>query len=226
MGAVQDFHFVPIGRRPRRRRGLAWLFMVIVYGTGPVVAVGGGIYAFVEVREAMSEATELSNSTLSGRDREALGIAADVDTLFEADAPGRIAALFEDALAGEPTRFSQILLYPDYAMATVQDPTLPTNLDRYTWRSGAFGTPSAQESGADIESTLFGVGDINWVALAQVAAQSPSLAGVDGGTISHVVIEHSTFQPTLAAVVRIFVSGDRGSGFVELAPSGEIIAVH
>jgi hypothetical protein len=39
-------------------------------------------------------------------------------------------------------------------------------------------------------------------------------------------VEHSTFQPSFAAVVRIYINGDRGSGYVEVAPTGEILGAH
>jgi len=222
---VQDYTFVALDRR-RRRSPFGWLLMAIVLGTGPVIGIGGGVWAFLKARDAVEHASELSDATLSRRDRDPLGLGDDVETLFQADAPLRVASLFEDMLPGEPTRFTQILLYPYYAFATVQDPTQPTHLDQYTWRSGALGTPSAQQSSADLEFRLFGAGDVNWVAVAQIAAQAPALTDVEGGSVSHIVVERSTFQPTLAAVVRIFVNGDRGSGFVEVGHAGDILAVH
>jgi hypothetical protein len=225
---LQDFTFVPLTRRGRRRnRGwFGWLLMIVFYAAGPVAGIGAGVWALLEAQDAMDEASELSDPTLSARDRDALGLPDGVETLFEADAPLRIASLYETTLAGEPTKFDQIVLYPDYAFATVQDAAAPTHLDQYQWRSGTIGTPSAQPSSGLVESSLFAAGDINWAAVSQVAAQAPALVPVEGGHVTHITVDHSTFQPSFAAVVRIYVNGDRGSGYVEMAPTGEILGAH
>jgi len=83
---LEDFTFVPPTRRRRRSgRGWGWLLMVIIYGAGPVAGISAGVWAFFKAREAMSEASDLSNPALSDRDREALGLPDTVETLFQAD---------------------------------------------------------------------------------------------------------------------------------------------
>lgn len=161
---------------------------------------------------------------MSDRDRAALGLVNGEETLFEGEAPSRMVAYFDAQLQGEPTRFKEILLYPDYAFATIQDPVLPANLDRYQFRSARVGSKDPQPSVDGVESMLFSAGQINWVAVAQVAEQAPGLLEVTDGRVSHIIVNSSAFAPTHAAVVRIFVTSPRGSGYLELAPTGEILA--
>jgi hypothetical protein len=222
---ADDFQFVPLGRR-RRKRGVGWFLMVLLIAAGPLAGIGVGIWAVFKAMDAVDQATDLSDQTLSARDRAALGLVGDEETLFEGAAPGRVAAFFDTQLPGEPTRFTEILLHPDYAFATVQDPNLPANLDQYQFRSAKIGAKSPQTSVDDVESMLFSAGQINWVAVAQVAEQAPRLVEVADGHVSHIIVNHSAFAPTHAAVVRIYVTGARGSGFLELAPTGEILAAH
>lgn len=217
-----EFQYVPLSRR-RKRRGFGWFVFVLVIAAGPIIGVGVGIWAVFKAMDAVDEANDLSDQTLSDRDREALGVSDDVETLFEGDAPGKVAAFFDKELAGEPTQFTEIILYPDYAFATVQDANQPTNLDQYQFRSGKLGGGSPQTSIDDVEASLFSAGQINWVAVAQVAEQAPRLVEVPDGDVSHIMVDHTGSQPEHPVIVRIYVTGARGSGFLELAPTGEIL---
>jgi hypothetical protein len=219
----QDFQFVPLSRR-KRRGGLGRFFFILVIAAGPIAGISIGIWAVFKAMDATEQANDLSDPTMSGRDREALDLPEGVETLFEDRAPARIAEAFEEGLPGEPTLFTQILIYGDYAFATAQDPAQPTHLDQYTWRSAKLssGAPQTSQPGA----ALFSVDDIDWEAVSDVALQAPELAAVEGGHVSHIIIDHSQFQASYPAIVRIYVSGARGSGFVEMAPSGEVLASH
>jgi hypothetical protein len=149
-----------------------------------------------------------------------------VSLFAEGGAPGVIAA-FEDAISGEPSRFMQIILYPDYAFATAQDANIPDHVDEYPWRDGVVGPSSPVQLVGDgeLEANLWSATDVEWTFLARAVAEAPGLTTVEEGTVSHIIIERSVFTPDFAVVVRVYVTGPRGSAYVEYTPAGVMTQV-
>jgi hypothetical protein len=134
---------------------------------------------------------------------------------------------FEAAISGEPTRFMQVLLYPQYAFASAQDANVPTHVDEYPWRDGVVGAsrPVTLFGDGDLEATLWNAADVDWTFIPRAVAEAPGLTTVEQGVVSHIIVDRSVFTPDFALVVRVYVTGPRGSAYVEYTPAGQMIDV-
>jgi hypothetical protein len=154
-----------------------------------------------------------------------------VSLFADGGAPGVMGA-FEGAISGEPTRFMQIILYPEYAFATAQDANIPDHVDEYPWRDGVVGpsSPVTLVGDGELEANLFSAPEVDWTFISRAVAEAPGLttAGlttVEAGTVSHIIVERSVFTPDFAVVVRVYVTGPRGSAYVEYTPAGVMTQV-
>ena len=59
-----------------------------------------------------------------------------------------------------------------------------------------------------------------------MAEQAPGLVEVADGRVSHIMVDSTPSTTGQSPIVRIYVTGARGSGYLELAPTGEILAAH
>lgn len=144
----------------------------------------------------------------------------------EGGAPQVIAA-YEATISGDPSRFLEIILYPDYSFAQAQDANAPTHVDEYQWRAGAIGpsVPVQLTGGGDLESNLFSATEVDWTFIARAVAEAPGLAAVEEGQVSHVIVSRSSFTPDFAVVVRVYVTGPRDGKYLEYTPAGVFIDV-
>ncbi|TPW10071.1 MAG: hypothetical protein FD127_3910 [Acidimicrobiaceae bacterium] len=151
--------------------------------------------------------------------------AATVSLFDEGGAPAVVAA-FEAAISGEPSRFMQIILYPDYAFASAQDANTPTHVDEYPWREGAVGasSPVTLFGDGDLEASLFSASDVDWAFIARAVVEAPTTLAVEEGAVSHIIVDRSVFTDDFSVVVRVYVTGPRGGGYVEYTPAGEFIS--
>lgn len=230
-GASGPFEMPGMGvpfQMPKRRRSMLGVVLTLLVFAGPLIGVGVGVWAFLHARDAMEDADELSNSLLSDRDREELGLPEGVQTLFDAGAAPALIAAFQEAIGGPATRFAEVLIYPDYAFAEAQDPTIPSHLDEYSWRSGEVGDPQPEPNDPQLESQLFGSADVDWTTIATVASAAPALLSVEQGEVSHIIVDRWSFATgSSPVVVRVYVSGPRGGGYLEADPlTGEVLATH
>lgn len=147
--------------------------------------------------------------------------------LFADGGAATVIGAFEAAISGEPSRFMQIILYPDYAFATAQDAAIPTHVDEYPWRNGVVGasSPVTLVGDGDLESNLFSATEVDWTFLARAVAEAPALTAVEEGVVSHIIVERSVFTADFSVVVRVYVSGPRGGGYVEYTPTGTMTQV-
>jgi hypothetical protein len=119
--SLADRRPIPPAVRPtvrRRRRCVSFvgvLFTVLVL-FGPVLGISLVSWGFITAHHADTESRELSDPNLSDRDRAALGLPQSVTDLSGPGAAAAITSSFEHTL-GPGTRFTQISLYSDYAVA-------------------------------------------------------------------------------------------------------------
>ena len=148
-------------------------------------------------------------------------------SLFADGGAPMVIGAFEGAISGEPSRFMRVILYPDYAFATAQDANIPTHVDQYPWRDGVVGasSPVPLVGEGDLEANLWSAPDVDWSFIARAVAEAPGLTTVEEGKVSHIIVERSVFTEDFAVVVRVYVSGPRGGGFVEYTPAGVLIQV-
>jgi hypothetical protein len=218
---------------PRRKR--AWGGAII--GLVVVGAVVAGIAAVVmavtkvtntvdkAVDTAMNQSNELSNPDLSDNDRAALGLTGNEQTIFQGAASGAVAATFDNAIAGQPTMFLEMLFYPDYAFATAQNSSQTDHFDEYGWRTGTIGTPTPQQNDAEAATMVFSVDQVNWAAISALATQAVTLTKVENGAVTHVSVSRDTFSPDHPVVIRMYVSGPRSSAFIEADANGTVLNI-
>lgn len=219
---------LPTIQYPQRKgSGIAGKLVMLLIATavigGIAAAVIGVMKAKESVDDALNLADEVSDPTLSSNDREALGLSGGELHLYDGGAAAAVTAALDAAAPGEPTLFTQIGLYGDYAIVTAQDPTRPERLDQYTWRTAAVGTPTPQPDNPAAPGLAFGVAEVNWNAITALAAEAPRLAGVEGGEVGYVIVTRDTFVEVGPVVVRIYVNGPRGSAVVEATAAGEFV---
>jgi hypothetical protein len=205
--------------------GRSWLGILLglLIGGAIIGGIGVGVYGIIRGQRGVDRAAQISDKKLSSRDRSALGISGNEQMLFDGRAPAALTAAFETAIAGEPTGFTSIALYSDYAMATAQEPAKPDHLDQFQWRLGKVGAPSPQANDADAPAKAFNVGDVDWAAISALIADAPRLSAVEEGVVSHVVVERNqSFEPWVINV-RIFVSGPRSSAVIEAGADGTVL---
>jgi hypothetical protein len=154
------------------------------------------------------------------------GAPATISPFADGGAPALIGA-FDAAISGEPSRFLQVIMYPDYAFAQAQDAAAPDHVDEYPWRDGVVGASSPVQlvGEGDLEANLWSATDVDWTFIARAVAEAPALTTVEQGTVSHIIVERSVFTPDFALVVHVYVTGPRSSAFVEYTAAGTLVQV-
>lgn len=250
-GTYQAAPAVPFGDSPRRGRSWGSILFVVIIFAGPVIGIGVGVWAFLRSREAsqrtdeiFADADETADSLLADAEDVLDGVTlpgvlptvavtvapaatspAAASLFGEGGAPALITA-FEAAISGEPSRFMQIILYPDYAFASAQDANTPAHVDEYPWRDGVVGasSPVTLVGAGDLEASLFSAADVDWAFIAGAVAEAPTMVAVEEGAVTHIIVDRSVFTDDFSVVVRVYVTGPRGGGYVEYTPAGEFIS--
>jgi hypothetical protein len=149
-----------------------------------------------------------------------------VSAFADGGAPA-LMAQYDAAISGEPSRFLQVVMYPDYAFAQAQDANIPDHVDEYPWRDGVIGAASPVQlvGEGDLEANLWSATDVDWTFLARAVAEAPGLTTVEQGAVSHIIVERSVFTADFSVLVRVYVSGPRSSAYVEYTPAGVMTQV-
>jgi hypothetical protein len=230
----------PVGRPGRSLGSMVFVFILFA---GPIVGLGVGAYAFLRARDTADHADQVLDDAQQTVDSllhdqadsipvivppsvPQVTVPPAVSLFAEGGAPAVVAS-FEAAISGEPTRFMQVLLYPDYAFASAQDANIPAHVDEYPWRDGVIGpsSPVSLIGGGDLESALWNATDVDWTFIARAVAEAPAQTTVEAGAVSHIIVDRSVFTPDFAVVVRVYVTGPRSSAYVEYTPAGALIQV-
>lgn len=215
--------------RPTSRRSARRLF-VLIAAIGlviVVVTVGGALWiastATDRVGDAITAIGETPSQELSDADRAALGLTGGELNGFDGEAPAKLAAALDLAAPGDPTRFSSMSFYPDYASAIAVDPVAPDHLDEYEWRDGAPEQPTPQPNDEEAARQAFMITDVDWPRVATAIVDIVRVTGVEDGAVGHVIVTRSTNADGQPVVVRVYVNGPRASGVAELTAEGELI---
>ena len=199
-----------------------WIMAVLIAG-GTLAGVGAAIWGVIAAKDAADKANDQVNEitipNLPGSD-DGDGVSQLVGT-----GPAASVAAFEAGIVGDPTNFVEIILYPDYAFATAQDPTQPERLDRYQLQDGSLSAPEPQTNDPDAPSKVFTIDAVQWDAIAALAAEAPRLASVEEGAVTHIYIQRDVFTEVHDVVVRVYISGPRGNAFIEATPDGTILRI-
>jgi hypothetical protein len=218
----------PHGRTSRGRS--PWAATVAsALAAGAVLSLALVTWSFVTANRAenptQTHAGQTAESALSDRDRAVLSLPDEATDLFHTDAAGAVVTAIAAALPDQ-TQFTQVSVYPDYAVAVALDADQPTTQDQYAWRAGRLGTASPRPSSGDLHSLSFRTDQVDWSAVAALAAAAPGLTQVQAGMVTHVIVDRSMSTVDLPITIRVYVSGPTSSGFIEASATGTVIAVH
>lgn len=224
----------PVGKPKKDRNWGFWVvaFLIVV---PTVVGIGAAVWGVFVAQDAVDKANDqidaITIPDLSGNGGGDGNGSGDGDggsdgvSLLVDGGPAATVAALDAGIIGDPTNFTEIVLYPEYAFAVAQDPTRPERLDRYQWQDGSVGAPSPQTNDPDAASKVFTIDAVQWDAIAALAAEAPRLAEVEEGAVTHVYVTRDVFTEVHEVVVRIYISGPRGNAFIEAAPDGTIIRI-
>jgi hypothetical protein len=146
--------------------------------------------------------------------------------LFTGTQAADVIAQIGVARGAAPLRILQAVIYPGYAFAQVQDPTILANVDEYQWR-GTLGSPApvTLTGDGDLEANLFSDTEVNWAAIPALVEAALAQIPIEGAEVTHVFVERNLpFTDTVQ--IRVFVNGTRGSGYLDADAQGNIIAVN
>lgn len=161
-----------------------------------------------------STSTTRSQSPLSPRP------AAPEEDLFNDSS--KLRAKFEAALGGR-VMLKELVLYDKYAIFSAQNPSKKEHVDRYTYREGEVGTPDPVSLGSDkkrLASILFPLDTIDFAIIPGLAERARAELKVEDGKVSHIYIEKGSFGRG-NPIIRVYVRGQRDSGFIEYSLKGE-----
>lgn len=206
----------------KRRSWGGVLLMIIILG-GFLGGIGVAVWAVMKGVDAANQGQDLADPDLSGKDRDSLDLDGPEEFLFEGGAAAAVATALDQAIPGEPTKFTQILIYTDYAIVTAEDAAVPGRLDQYIWRSAVVGAPTAQPDDPEAADKTFTAVEVNWDAITALALDAPRLSGVEGGEVSYFIVGRDSFIEPGPIVVRIYVNGPRGSAVIEATAAGEFV---
>jgi hypothetical protein len=229
----QPFQVPPPGspgyQPPRRDRGFPWGAVVALL---IVLSVGVGIFATIwglnKANDVIDDAQRQINEgpTLNDSERKKLGVDdEDVVALWQGAAPDALAEDLDDEIPGAPTKFAEIIIYGDYAIATAQDPTRSERIDRYTWRNGSVDNGTPQSNRDDLEGKTFTVDEVPWAKLEALMDETQARLQIEDVNAQYFIIDKGTFGEE-GLTVRAYVSGPRGSGYAQADETGTIVTVY
>ena len=142
-----------------------------------------------------------------------------------------VMAELNEVVGGDPTRYGDVSIYPEYAVVEAQDPEALDHIDRYTWRDGEVGEPepvhlSGPQEEVDLE--LFPETNVPWDELpgwaerAEEATATNEPVAIEDPVASYILVRRS-FSDDRPITVSVYINGPRRSGYVEFDTAGEII---
>ena len=203
-----------------------WIVAALIF-VPTAVGIGAAIWGVLAAKDAVDKANDVIDtiSIPNFPDASTGGNGdAGISQLLDGGPAATVAAL-DAGIPGDPTNFVEIVLYPGYAFGTAQDPVQLDHIDRYQWQDGVLGAPSPQTNDPDATSKAFTIDAVNWTVIAALAADAPRAAAVEQGEVTHIFITRDVFNEAHDVVVRIYITGPRGSAFIEATPDGTVLRI-
>lgn len=218
-------------RKKSRNWGFSFMMLIIVGST--LLGIGAAVWGVMQANDAVDDAEQATNDALdladeytdphlSDNDRAALSLTTE-QYLWEGAAMYQLMVALDGGIIGTPTMFTEVDFYSDFAFAVAQNPQQPDHLDRYSWRIGQIETPTPQSNDADAPTKVFGINDMDWAVLATVVAEAPRVLNVEQGELVYVSVSRDMFTEGNPVVARIYISGPRSSGYMEVAADGTVL---
>ena len=207
----------PVKVKKNRNWGFWFTALLIVGGT--LAGIGAAVWGVFVAKDAVDKANNITIPNLSGD-----GSDSGVSELI-GGGPAATVAVLDAGIPGDPTNFIEIILYPGYSFGTAQDPIKPDHIDRYMLQSGTLEAPDPQTNDPDAPNKVFTIDAVDWTAIAALAADAPRVAAVEEGEVSHIIIDRDIFTDVHDIVVRIYLTGPRGSAFIEATADGTVLRI-
>ncbi len=144
--------------------------------------------------------------------------------LFEGEGPAPFVAALRTKF-GENVRVIQVTIYPDRGNVRVQDPAHLENLDDWQWtaKEGLHGSRPVHTSRSDATaSKLFGVGEVRWDKLPELARTALTRLALPDAAVTHAIVDRK-FDGAVG--IRIYVDGPRRGGYLEATADGRVLKV-
>lgn len=138
-------------------------------------------------------------------------------------------AAWEDAI-GPSIQALSVGVYPDYAILEARDPDSPHHVDRWHYeRDGDLLDPDpvslTDQDEADLDLVVFPLGSVAWERLPALVDEALDGTDVEDPTSVYVSVERD--RPTTEAVrLRVYVSGERSSGWLLADARGNVLEVY
>jgi hypothetical protein len=235
----QGQQYDPMAQIPMRTMSRIWIARTVI---GLIIAIVGSVIAW----RIVDSANKQVDRALDGISQQTIpaftlpditaptgAVPATVPSTTPGTVPDRVSNLWEiattrplidqldQALPGDPTEFTMVVIYPDYAVAAAQNPDDPANTVGALWRNGAVGAGPAIPA-SDIDTHTFTEADVDWDAIGGLVAQAPQLLGA-AGAVTHVIVERWDFDPALPMRILVYVEG---AGYVEAGADGTVVGTH
>jgi hypothetical protein len=221
---------------PPRRSGGGfgkWLWIMLgIFVVSLGITAAAIVFARSSTERAQNDIEELLERSTSGAppavgesETETEGDPEQPSTLWDADGARAFAEAFDAGVPGDPTRFVELVIYPDYAIASAQDPTRSERVDRYDFRNGSVGEPNAQSNDDELEGKTFTVADVPWEDLAALMDEAAARLDIDETESRYFIIDKGRFDGP-ALTIRAYVSGPRESGYAVADEEATIVTVY
>lgn len=140
--------------------------------------------------------------------------------------PGAAPAAIDDITAElGPVNVRSLDLYDHYAIFEVQDPTIPENLDTYTYRDGELEDPDPiHVTNSDLEELpqrVFLLSEVRWDLVAGLSQTAVTQLGIEDGIVNHLGVDRT--YDTLELRLSLSVNGPRRSGSLEATAEGTVL---
>ena len=218
--ARAPYGFAPMSAPDARTSGS--VAMVAVLGVGVALLVVGGAFAMLTTRRASSVSlgpvvTAAPYAPLA----PPMHTTSAVTDNFFADAHA-VPLAFKAKIGASPMA-TRLVLYQTYAIAELQDPQRADNIDRYTYRAGSVDSPQPEHfagTAKELSARVFAIESIDYALVPRLCAESLTRLAIDGGKISHIIIEKE--HGGAAVILRVYVSTERRGGYVEYDTKGKM----
>jgi hypothetical protein len=130
-----------------------------------------------------------------------------------------------NAKVGGPVRLLDLVVYPGYVIAQIQDPKKKENVDRYQLRDGtvADGEPvRLLGSGAKkLDQATLDIASVDFAAVPAMVADAVLQLKIEDGKVSHAILSRGLpLKPDVRW--RVYVTGARKNGSVEYDTAGHV----
>lgn len=124
---------------------------------------------------------------------------------------------------GGPVRMLELVVYPEYAIADIQNPNKKLEADQYKLRNGVVddGSPlkftGRQPTEADLARTTFALEEVDFTQVPKIAKDAVVALGFEDAKTTHMILERRSGGQVRW---RVYVNSPRRSGSVEFDLKG------